>query len=189
MGGLAKLGYRPGPIAFASSQFDRKGFLLMHHHMLSKAKLFLDRGPAQLPIARHMIPVGEAEVTDDFHNPTVAAKPHAKGGQGGGRVPAPSKNDGDKPASGSPRHTQVSSPPLANSNGFAQALDSKGSMLGPRGQTSSGELSSKQCGSELLGDLRLPLLDLKKVKQHTERGGSLVSGGIALEALRLGSSI
>jgi hypothetical protein len=192
--GLAKLGYKPGPITFASSQFDRKGFLLMHHHMLSKAKVFLDRGPAQWPIARQLNPGGEAEVTgSSLRSPTVAAKPNAKGGQGGDKVPAPSKSGGDNPASEEPRHTQVSSPPLANSNGFeqarqAKAFDSKGSMSGSLGQTSPGDFSPKDRRAEPSDDLRLPFLDLKKVKQQTEKAGSIVSGGIALEALRLGSS-
>jgi hypothetical protein len=93
--GLAKLEYQPGAISYGGSQFDRKGFLLLHHRMLTKARSFLDRGPGQFtsqPVADLRDVSRAPQYADDEAEPPEESKitmqPGANGGRGGTELSA-----------------------------------------------------------------------------------------------------
>merc|ERR1711871_1440093 len=159
--GLAKLGYLPGAICYGGKHFDRKGFLLLHHQMLTKARQFLERPQAQLALPhphrkRHHHHRHSAHPNDESSDAAkISLQPSANGGQGGSEAPAPLKNSGQgavaedlQPGSQSKALASAACSDgfqrAACSDGFQrpgsqhqpQAMGSKGSMSGALGQTS-----------------------------------------------------
>jgi len=79
--GLAKLEYLPGRINYGGTEFDRRGFLLMHHQMLTKARSFLDHGFGQIRVPPPNVHASRPAHADDDEAVQITLQPGAKGGQ------------------------------------------------------------------------------------------------------------
>eukprot|EP00933_Yihiella_yeosuensis_P043610 TRINITY_DN3849_c0_g1_i2.p1 TRINITY_DN3849_c0_g1~~TRINITY_DN3849_c0_g1_i2.p1 ORF type:complete len:650 (+),score=125.64 TRINITY_DN3849_c0_g1_i2:243-2192(+) len=158
-GGLCRGGYQPGRVPYGGQTFDRQDLLILLNRLLIKASTSFNNGPppeatkppgglaTSKPAAKQIqrTPVQESESDEAF---AVAMQPAARGGESAEQVQEDPKlgyTPKDKVNSESPGQTPPlygKSPPTSSgarqrpgSQGQPQAIGSRGTALGPLGET------------------------------------------------------